>query len=310
MTEIKNSSCCYCAVVDSQGNGHWCCNIIVSQPNERSCLNRVDDQHNIQWCCGCYEKQINGSSYCCKLYSEDRVRGSACCGSYLIDKYHICDYITHPESHYECVICGSYDKILGYDGLISCCYCNNVPWCSEMSCLCGLCSCTSDLNEHEDKTSILWGLIGYRNSYYEYSGMCQVVLECLLFWGCINLNCQNNSGNCFYLCNFDNDYCSWLCGLYKYNDHENYKEICCGVCKEQNNVVSYCGNQIPHVSQIQPAITTQPEDIDCSICLEKKSIETKTLSCNHTFHKECIDKWTPIESTCPLCRRNTSISKI
>lgn len=41
--------------------------------------------------------------------------------------------------------------------------------------------------------------------------------------------------------------------------------------------------------------------MECSICL---SIITDafTLTCQHTFHKCCIDKWFQTSYTCPLCR--------
>lgn len=51
---------------------------------------------------------------------------------------------------------------------------------------------------------------------------------------------------------------------------------------------------------------------DCSICLSKLSIlaissKSHTLSCNHTYHKNCIDEWFKNNSTCPLCRTNITI---
>lgn len=45
---------------------------------------------------------------------------------------------------------------------------------------------------------------------------------------------------------------------------------------------------------------------NCSICLEKIDKNLFKLSCNHFFHKLCIDKW--IETCnykfkCPICRK-------
>lgn len=42
---------------------------------------------------------------------------------------------------------------------------------------------------------------------------------------------------------------------------------------------------------------------ECCICLQS-IVECKSvqLSCSHTFHKECIDRWLKMSSTCPLCR--------
>lgn len=44
---------------------------------------------------------------------------------------------------------------------------------------------------------------------------------------------------------------------------------------------------------------------ECSICLEKLILNegVRKLSCKHTFHKKCIDKWFRHYSlTCPVCR--------
>ena len=43
---------------------------------------------------------------------------------------------------------------------------------------------------------------------------------------------------------------------------------------------------------------------ECSICLEDIEFEDlKILSCNHKFHKECIDTWTKKNPICPYCRK-------
>lgn len=46
--------------------------------------------------------------------------------------------------------------------------------------------------------------------------------------------------------------------------------------------------------------------MSCSICLNDITRETgvATLSCSHSFHISCINKWssTPETSTCPMCR--------
>lgn len=42
----------------------------------------------------------------------------------------------------------------------------------------------------------------------------------------------------------------------------------------------------------------------CLICLEELSLDkTETFSCNHTFHRKCLEEWFKIERTCPLCRK-------
>ena len=47
------------------------------------------------------------------------------------------------------------------------------------------------------------------------------------------------------------------------------------------------------------------EDSPCPICLKEilKQEKTLTLSCRHSFHPECINEWTTVSSTCPVCRK-------
>ncbi len=40
----------------------------------------------------------------------------------------------------------------------------------------------------------------------------------------------------------------------------------------------------------------------CPICLTKMKANTKTLTCQHIFHKECIESWELQNNTCPICR--------
>ena len=48
----------------------------------------------------------------------------------------------------------------------------------------------------------------------------------------------------------------------------------------------------------------------CSICLcELTSSGKLTTTCNHIFHKECINSWIERNNTCPLCRKNSPIKK-
>ncbi len=44
--------------------------------------------------------------------------------------------------------------------------------------------------------------------------------------------------------------------------------------------------------------------MECPICHEINNKELFTTSCNHVFHKKCIDKWFKLKSTCPCCRTN------
>ena len=43
---------------------------------------------------------------------------------------------------------------------------------------------------------------------------------------------------------------------------------------------------------------------ECSICLDNYKIDDKIsiLSCEHFFHKKCLDQWLIKKEECPLCR--------
>ena len=47
------------------------------------------------------------------------------------------------------------------------------------------------------------------------------------------------------------------------------------------------------------------ENPNCPICLSnyKPSEYYRTIPCDHTFHKKCIDKWLKKNNNCPLCRK-------
>uniref|UniRef100_A0A914NAI3 RING-type domain-containing protein n=1 Tax=Meloidogyne incognita TaxID=6306 RepID=A0A914NAI3_MELIC len=52
---------------------------------------------------------------------------------------------------------------------------------------------------------------------------------------------------------------------------------------------------------------------DCTVCLHSLYIENiYTLkNCNHTFHRECIEKWiTEGSRTCPRCRVSATLNDI
>lgn len=44
----------------------------------------------------------------------------------------------------------------------------------------------------------------------------------------------------------------------------------------------------------------------CIICHDDFQVREykRTLSCTHTFHKKCIDKWLKSHLNCPMCRKN------
>ncbi|KAL2516909.1 RING/U-box superfamily protein [Abeliophyllum distichum] len=52
------------------------------------------------------------------------------------------------------------------------------------------------------------------------------------------------------------------------------------------------------------------EDAVCCICLARyvNNDELRELPCSHFFHKECVDKWLKINSSCPLCKADVGES--
>jgi hypothetical protein len=49
---------------------------------------------------------------------------------------------------------------------------------------------------------------------------------------------------------------------------------------------------------------------ECSICLEPlKNHSFCILNCNHYYHEKCIKKWHSKKPFCPICSRDTLLSK-
>jgi len=57
-------------------------------------------------------------------------------------------------------------------------------------------------------------------------------------------------------------------------------------------VVAYTGQELPS------------SQTSCAICMADFETEEKLkwLQCSHYFHKECIDKWLGVATTCPVCK--------
>ncbi|KAL4147711.1 hypothetical protein PRNP1_001396 [Phytophthora ramorum] len=49
-----------------------------------------------------------------------------------------------------------------------------------------------------------------------------------------------------------------------------------------------------------------PEDACCCICLNdyEATQSLRVLPCGHHFHKDCVDEWLLVNSTCPTCRKS------
>ena len=80
--------------------------------------------------------------------------------------------------------------------------------------------------------------------------------------------------------------------------------------KNKNNMKDLLNNL-----DIKPVFKCNNNNIDCYICLDKIDSKeyVRELSCNHKYHKKCIDKWLVKMSkekeniSCPICRKNIEI---
>ena len=59
-----------------------------------------------------------------------------------------------------------------------------------------------------------------------------------------------------------------------------------------------------HPPRPAPQHPRPPSPVICSICLDPVIHQRKTLSCNHSFHQRCIDRWFENRSSCPNCRQS------
>ncbi|XP_044491458.1 E3 ubiquitin-protein ligase RHA2B-like [Mangifera indica] len=68
--------------------------------------------------------------------------------------------------------------------------------------------------------------------------------------------------------------------------------------EELNPTTSYHKNHHQLIDEATPAV-------ECLVCLSdfEDGDKVRKLNCNHTFHKDCLDKWLQqYLATCPLCR--------
>lgn len=66
---------------------------------------------------------------------------------------------------------------------------------------------------------------------------------------------------------------------------------------------------VPHINPLTssgtiPSTTESTEDTECMICMEH-AIEVVLPDCNHAFCRKCLDEWTSVSKTCPMCRSYT-----
>jgi hypothetical protein len=55
-------------------------------------------------------------------------------------------------------------------------------------------------------------------------------------------------------------------------------------------------------SQLAPP-EPDPANTNCSICLDRVTIQGKMDSCAHLFCFDCVRQWAEKENTCPLCKQ-------
>jgi hypothetical protein len=72
------------------------------------------------------------------------------------------------------------------------------------------------------------------------------------------------------------------------------------------NILNDLGLCSVDYKEIAPRETRARIDDACSICFETLNTlcHKRRLSCNHTFHKKCIDKWAKDNLNCPVCRKD------
>lgn len=77
---------------------------------------------------------------------------------------------------------------------------------------------------------------------------------------------------------------------------------CCGCCHRNTNEKKL------HRKTTYIAVTKHMGS-DCGICIEPKDSNISKvvkLTCEHTFHKECVNKSLETQHRCPICRQTPS----
>jgi hypothetical protein len=86
--------------------------------------------------------------------------------------------------------------------------------------------------------------------------------------------------------------CGWFCYHYCRTTRSDQK-------RTSSNIVNFA------VDTFVP-ISLPSSDTTCPICRlnvsENDSADWTSLTCDHTFHAQCISEWVKYKSTCPLCR--------
>ena len=121
---------------------------------------------------------------------------------------------------------------------------------------------------------------------------------------CIFTNSIDQIGN--YTClisgnnNYGIDFVYVICGFFTFIGICIFCVCCRQFYKPSNNIIQY--NYVDVIANINET---------CSICLDNY-IETdaviKIISCEHIFHKPCIERWLKNSNSCPQCRSQIYIT--
>lgn len=79
-------------------------------------------------------------------------------------------------------------------------------------------------------------------------------------------------------------------GICQKNGDGNYLPLTCPISNLQEDTIAVNAQENPAIGLPGEAATS---DIPtCSVCLEKMEDNVLIILCNHTFHAECLQKWT------------------
>lgn len=97
-------------------------------------------------------------------------------------------------------------------------------------------------------------------------------------------------------------------GDFDSNDYETLWEL-----QERNGDVVRKGltpqqiGRLPYYNYKSKPRTSSSNGNDCCricLCEYKEGEKIRTLTCLHSYHKDCIDKWLKSQAVCPVCREN------
>jgi hypothetical protein len=109
----------------------------------------------------------------------------------------------------------------------------------------------------------------------------------------------NTPPNGGYIINNDEEYSG-------YSQDDLNSLVLLDTIQDINNINNNNINKLNSYKRIKDSNVLLLES-QCPICLDifKKNECYRVLSCNHTFHKKCIDRWIKKDKNeCPMCRKN------